>query len=448
MIKLSKNILLICLSFAIFLTVAKASTLVCNVKNFGAKGNGQLETITLQKAVDACTGKGGTVYFPPGNYLTGTLRLGSNMTLHLDQDAKLVGVRDRNAYPWLTPPTTNGQLLNCRRALIYAESADNLTIEGPGSIDGSGDFSDWKGLKEAERPMAIFVVQGVGLHIQNLEVKNSAMWSVVLMETKDAHVSKLNIDSRNGGTRDGIDIVDGSDIHLDNITVFSEDDSICLKSGIDSGLSHVTVTNSQILGSLVANGIKFGTASKGILSDVRFENITINNVAQAAMAIESVDGSHVDGVKFKNIKFRDTGTAIFVLLGWRGSADKVQPGTISNLSFEDIDGESSRQSWGSAISGTNINGVIHSPAHMTFKNIRLRFKGDDHYSSGNLPSDPPEYAGQYPDPRMWTSLPSQGLYFRHVKDIEFENVQLEKLPSLDLRPLLVPLSNVNKFDAP
>jgi len=34
---------------------------------------------------------GGTVYFPPGTYLTGTITLKDNVTLHVGPNAKLLG---------------------------------------------------------------------------------------------------------------------------------------------------------------------------------------------------------------------------------------------------------------------------------------------------------------------------------------------------------------------
>lgn len=427
---------------------ALSQTLVCNVRDFGASGASALDTKAIQAAVDACKNKSGTVFFPAGTYISGTIRLGSRMTFHLDKGATLQAVRDPQAFPVLTPLSDNTQLKETKRALLYAEGPDGLTIEGPGVIDGSGDFAPWRNVKEDERPIPVWIFQSDGLVVRDLNVRNSAMWSVVLMETQDSRVSNLNVDSRIGNTRDGLDIVDGEDIRVDHATIFSEDDSICLKSGSEWGLHNVWITNSHIQGSLVANGLKFGTASRGPLSDIHFENIVIEHVAQAAMALESVDGSVIDGVSYKNIKYSDTGSGVFVLLGWRGDQKNPHVGAITNVSFDGINGESSRQSWGSVVSGTEIDGVTHALANISFSDVHMRFKGNDKFVIGSLPSALPEYAGQYPDPRMWPESPAQGLLFRHVKHVEFKNVQLAKIPSKDSRPVLLPSGAGATFDAP
>ena len=60
-----------------------------SVRDFGARGDGvSLDTPAIQSAIDACTAQGGgVVYFPPGNYLTGTITLKDNVTLHVGPNA-------------------------------------------------------------------------------------------------------------------------------------------------------------------------------------------------------------------------------------------------------------------------------------------------------------------------------------------------------------------------
>jgi hypothetical protein len=95
---------------------------IFDVLNYGAVGDGTTDdTVAVQNAINACTGTGGSVYLG-GNktYLTGTLYLQSNMTFFIDTTANLKASLNGADFPKQNPPTTNNQLLNCRRAHLYA----------------------------------------------------------------------------------------------------------------------------------------------------------------------------------------------------------------------------------------------------------------------------------------------------------------------------------------
>ncbi len=403
-----------------------AAPQVCNILDYGALADGVTDnTKAIQSAVASCENTGGTVLVPAGKFVTGTITLGSNMTLKIDPAGTLFGTSDVNAYPVLTPKKTkNGQLLNCRKALIFADGVSHLTIDGggTGTINGNGAANNWKGnqIKEFLRPMAIFIVESSGVNLQNLKVVNGATWAVVSMENQNVRIGHFNVDTRMGITHDGIDIVDGSDIVLDDVTVASGDDAICLKSGVASGLHDVSVLNSNIVSSQT-NGLKFGTASVGPLTNIVFDNITINNVGKAAMAIESVDGSKISDITFQNIQFHHAATAFFVILGWRGDQTKPNIGSISGIHFNDITGDTMTQVWGSGFSGTELNSQVSRINDITFDNVNVTFKGGLNVA----PPQPPEYFGQYPDPdqlnqKSGGNLPASGLYFRHAKGISIQ----------------------------
>src|SRR5262249_25516142 len=95
----------------------------CDARDFGAKGDGRTKTTAAtQAAIDARADKNGTVYLRNGTFLSGMIRLKSAMTLYIDVSATLKGTQDDADYPTQNPPTTNTQLLNCRKSLVYAES--------------------------------------------------------------------------------------------------------------------------------------------------------------------------------------------------------------------------------------------------------------------------------------------------------------------------------------
>lgn len=113
-----------------------------NIRDFGAKGDGQTnDTAAIQAAIDACyKDKGGTVLVPAGVFVTGTIELKSNVTLHLAAQGKILGSADGKHYhPADAIPTTGEWTMgDGNTGLIFAANAENITIEGNGTIDGQG----------------------------------------------------------------------------------------------------------------------------------------------------------------------------------------------------------------------------------------------------------------------------------------------------------------------
>src|SRR5215471_13684880 len=64
-----------------------------NIRAFGATGDGKtLDTAAINKAIEACSkAGGGTVYFPAGTYLSGSIHLRSFINLYLDAGATILG---------------------------------------------------------------------------------------------------------------------------------------------------------------------------------------------------------------------------------------------------------------------------------------------------------------------------------------------------------------------
>lgn len=77
---------------------------VCDVQEFGAKGDGKtLNTKYLQNAIDACAKTGGTVVVSEGVYLTGTIHIKSGIELRIEPSAILRGTQNIEDYPDIIP---------------------------------------------------------------------------------------------------------------------------------------------------------------------------------------------------------------------------------------------------------------------------------------------------------------------------------------------------------
>jgi polygalacturonase len=397
----------------------------------GAKGDGvTLDTTALQAGLDAAAREGRTFLLRQGTFLTGTLRLPSKTRLRIEASATLLGTQDDAQYPDLHPPSSNSQLKQCKKALLYAESAKDITIEGEGTVDGNATKHGWNGftLPEGQRPMAFFSVGSERVTLQGVHVKNAAAWAVVNMEGEQILLKNLVIDTPLGVTHDGLDIVDCHHVLVERVTVNAGDDAICLKSGSSKGVLDVTIRDSHIQGSQFANGVKFGTASSGFFKDVTVENLKIENVKQAALAVESVDGGEVRNIRHRGIQLHNVGSAFFVILGQRAGAPGV--GSIQGITFENVTGDTLGSQLGSVLTGTVLGKSRYALREITLKDVHLRCEGD----SKPVPPSPKEYDGQYPDRRMWGPVPAAALYVRHADGVTLRDVTVDCTPA-DARPI-------------
>ncbi|MFC1454444.1 glycosyl hydrolase family 28-related protein [Verrucomicrobiota bacterium] len=88
------------------LEAASTRSLFYNIIDYGAVDDGStVNTKCIQKAIDDCANNGGgTVYFPAGTFISGTLCLKSYVNLHLEAGAILRGSKDLSDYPVTNSP--------------------------------------------------------------------------------------------------------------------------------------------------------------------------------------------------------------------------------------------------------------------------------------------------------------------------------------------------------
>lgn len=417
----------------------------CDPVAFGARADGVAkDTAALQAAIDACAaGAGGTVVLARGTFLSGTIRLRSHVTLRVAEGATLLGSQDDADYALLQPPIANTELANCKHALIYAEGADDVRIDGGGTIDGNADIEKWRSMArpEGQRPMAIFTALSSHVVIEHVTVRHAATWAVVNLEVTHLVIRGVTVDSPFGPTHDGIDVVDGRDVLIEDNTITAGDDGICLKSGSATGLRDIVVRRNRILGAGVANGLKLGTATVGPMRDIVFEDITIENAQAAAMAIESVDGGEVSNLDFRRITLSRVGTPVFMLLGARGRA---RVGAIHDVHFETLRGDQLRYPWGALLSGAPADAAgRHDLDTITFKDIAITYPGiggatGPHvFTSGAADAERfPVYAGGYPDAKFIFAtptakaevidyaLPGWAFFVRHARGVRFDDCRV------------------------
>ncbi len=119
---------------------------VVSIIEQGAVGDGQtMNTAAFERAIRVCAeAGGGTVRVPSGVWLTGPIRLRSNIDFHLDRGALILFSRNRDDYPLVPYPTSKSKNFTCAPP-IFGEGLDNIAITGHGIIDGAGDV--WRPVK-------------------------------------------------------------------------------------------------------------------------------------------------------------------------------------------------------------------------------------------------------------------------------------------------------------
>ncbi len=78
------------------------------------------------------------VYLSPGTYLSSTVVLKSNVTLYLEAGALVLGNKEIAQYTLQAGPEANADAN--RRHLIFARNQENVSLCGPGTVDGPRVF--------------------------------------------------------------------------------------------------------------------------------------------------------------------------------------------------------------------------------------------------------------------------------------------------------------------
>ncbi|MEO7145584.1 MAG: glycosyl hydrolase family 28-related protein [Bryobacteraceae bacterium] len=424
---------------------AGAVGLAVNVRDFGAKGDGVAkDTAAVQAAVEKAAAAGGTVVLSPGSYLCGTIHLRSNLTLRLEQGARLLASPsdgDFDAYEALpyraTAPAkyrprailpANLPPVDVRRrsapaayddeetnyfhyALLAGDGVRNVSIEGPGEIDGN------RPRRYGPKPIAFKHSEWIS--IRGITVRNAPNYAISLGGTDHVEIDGVNILN---AYADGIDPDGCHFVRIVNCYIDSHDDSICAKAswalGTPRSTENMVVANCILR--TEANHIKFGSESAGGFKNVSIANCVLldrdqGQVPDSGIALESDDGAHIDGVVISNISIRNTSTPLFIRLGNRGRGmDHPVPGSIENISIQNVAATG-------AFSASSITGL--ESAHV--RNIMVDGFSVTSAGGGRARDvDVPELPHRDPDAAMFGTLPAFGFYARHVDGLTLKDLKV------------------------
>jgi hypothetical protein len=430
-----------------------------SVRDFGATGDGvTLDTSAIQSAVDACTNLGGgIVYLPPGTYLTGTITLKDNVTLHLGSNARLLGSASLADYPKLGRVDAVPGIDFLDYCLINAYGAQHIALTGEGCVNGQGaafpygtenyNFEDLGAATNQQsfiRPTLLHFTDCHDVTISHLTLQHAASWCCNLEKCKEMRIHGVHLLNRANQNNDGFDLTLCEDVMISDCHIDCGDDAIALKEG---GL-RIVVTNCIISTRWAA--VRLGPESMGVFRDIAVSNCVIYDTYGAAIKIQEVEGGVMENISFDNLVMNHvTGPISLRLggyLGWRHErAESLPIGVLRNIRFSNIQATIADDAYplpnevpafpGEKKSCLNITGVSgYFVENVAFNGLHLTFPGGG--TQEDAQGVVPELRDRYPEYHMFGTLPSYGIYLRHVKGLTFEDITLDTAAP-DLRPALV-----------
>ena len=389
------------------------------VRDYGAVGDGLAkDTAAVQQAMDAgAEAGGGTVFFPPGRYLCGSLHLRSAVTLWLDAGATILGSKDNDDYdPYEELAFENdadNETSYFHHALIWGEDVERIAIVGQGTIDSNRE--------RRGGPKAIALKRCASVDIKGITIRNCPNYCISLLGTDNVNIDGVTMLN---GYADGIDPDACHNVRIANCHIETADDTIVPKASFSLGerrsCENITITNCFL--ATACQNFKLGTESGGDFKRIALTNCVMTNLkghrhARSGIALETVDGANLDGVVVSNVTMVNIRAPIFLRLGNRGrDMETPTPGTLKNIIISNVVATNASLTCSiTGIPGHDVQGV-------TLSNIRITYAGGGVFRPSDKPV--PEVVSAYPDARMFGPLPAYGLYCRHVDGLTLSNVQL------------------------
>lgn len=418
-----------------------------SITGFGAIGDGEtINTQAIQKAIDRCAEHGGRVIIPQGRFVTGTLFMKSNVTLHLERNAFLLGSTRLPDYPETKVNFRFWGDTWTYRALIIAHNVENIAIEGKGCIDGQGAafplISQKKPDKYRNRPYLLWIADCKNIEVKDVELRNSGMWMQSYIRCEKLKIDGIRIFNHSNRNNDMMDIDGCKDVIITRVTGDSDDDGITLKSTCDRISENITI--SDCLLSSHCNALKFGTETTAgfrnvVISNCVIRKSSVTNVKSGApegicgLALEIVDGGKMENISIHNIVIDGPRVPLFVRLGNRARRHYTEAplppvGTMKNIILSNL------TAIGSSSIGCAITGIPGRKIEgFTLSDSRFICVGGEKRAASDFKIE--EHETLYPESNMFGTLPAYGLYVRHVKDLQLHGLSFE-LQNADSRPAI------------
>ncbi len=381
---------------------------IFDVRTFGARADAStVDTGAFVGAIEAAhRASGGIVYVPPGDYVTGTIRLLSHVTLYLEAGSRILASTNQSDYQ--------------QGCLIVADEAINVGLTGRGAVDGRGP-AFWKRKADGTwtsadwRPSELVrFTRCDNLLIEDLTLRNSPNWTIHAIDCDRVIIRGISvvngINEDDGPNTDGVMIDGCAKTTISDCFIQGGDDCIVLKcmQSRSQVCRDVTVTNCVLLTS--ESALKIGSDTYGEFHNITFSNCAVRD-AGCGIGLWMRDGGLVDGWRISNISMTLTGGGQPIFFWSHRRTDETPWGIVRNVSISDVTA--------TADGGIFLSGVPDRWLEsISLENVRLHMRGA---AGQKLHEDPP-----FPFP-IWDHRRSPyDIFCRYVRNLTLRNIHLTR----------------------
>ena len=338
-----------------------------NVKDFGAVADGVTNNAgNIQSAIDECHAQGGgRVVLSGGVYMSGSFVMRSNVELHIEADATLLGSPRCEDYPekeGLRHVISENLPRRQNASLIFAEDAENIAITGAGRIDCNGTSfvvkkeGEWTGwqyerIHAKTPPRVVFFAGCRNVRVADITMVNQPSgWSYWIHDCDHVCFERCTVFAEvEYPNNDGIHINASRDVAISDCNIESGDDCIVVRANNRSlrenkVCERVTVTRCRLKS--YACCIRIGWTNDGVIRDCRFSDIEMTDSNKGIclqlpyvgdiekFSDQGREATRIENLAFDRIVMRDMyASPVFVYID---DNDAVMCDAITNISFSNI----------------------------------------------------------------------------------------------------------------
>lgn len=312
------------------------------VTDYGARADGTVQTAAVQSAIDACRDAGGgQVRIEGGRYVIGTIRLYSNIDLHIAASAALVASSDTDDFPdtdygFFDPKKCPR---GSARSLIFLGQCENTSISGLGTIDCNGAafldaFKDAKGVTRYRRNTdavpgrMIFVMGCRNIALSDFTVRDMAGgWGCWINDSTTVTVNRVKMFCDPAyPNADGVHINCSEDVIVSDCILHTGDDSVVIRANCNTlkfprPCRHIIVRDCSL--SSGCQAVRIGWRGDYEISDCLLSGLLVDRTVRG-LVVELPDHSSpfdvgacptcVHGIRFENITLRTTDRPVYIVV--------------------------------------------------------------------------------------------------------------------------------------